>query len=341
MGLLTVLDYATALAVSGATSRQAASAALIEPWAGGNVTVRVLGSGGTLRQVATLGPFTIGTDDARQVLHGARLAFTAYSTGDIERLEYRTGGGTAIFSIDAGGASVNFAGAIRALCPINLDAVAFTPDAGLPVEPLPPPDGPGIVTCDGDSITAGGGLTGGDTYPAQLDALLETSWEVFNVGINGQTCEQMQSTRDDADYYYNPSVGPTVLVCFGGTNDLYFGASATTVQDRIEAYCAASQTVGWKVIVCTLLPRNDFPGTSSIDKATHESRRQTVNAWLRSNWATFADALCDIGGNADIGQDGDEEDLTYYQSDKVHPNATGAGVIASLVAAKIGAAIGA
>jgi lysophospholipase L1-like esterase len=198
------------------------------------------------------------------------------------------------------------------------------------------------IVCDGDSITAGDGLSAGNKYPEQLQAILGNAWQVDNVGVSGQTLDNMQTTRTDVDSLYSGSNAYNVNVCFGGTNDIYFNASAATTETRVQAYCAASRSTGFKVVVCTLLPRGDFPGTSTLPadaETNHETRRLAFNTWLRANWSTFADALCDLAADARLGDDGDEDDTTYYQGDKVHPNSVGAAKIAERVAAAVAMAL--
>jgi lysophospholipase L1-like esterase len=196
-----------------------------------------------------------------------------------------------------------------------------------------------LIVCDGDSVTGGYGLAAGQSYPSQLSALLGVPWVVVNKGVGGQTCAQMESDAStDVDPLYSATNNAdNVLIAFAGTNDIYSNSdtsdAATTTIGRVETYCGNRQAAGWRVLVGTLLPRGDFPGTSTLpaDKETHhEARRQAVNTSLRANWSTYADRLIDFAADTRIGDDGDEDDTTYYLADKVHPNATGAGVLAAL-----------
>lgn len=138
---VSIIDAAARDAFAAATAQQAQCEAIIAAWAGGNVTARVLGAGGVLRQTVTLGPWTIAATIPREVRHGARLAYTTVSTGDIQLIEYRTPGGTLIFTATAGegatAAAVDFAGPIRTLCGVNLSGAAFTAQASLPVTVSP------------------------------------------------------------------------------------------------------------------------------------------------------------------------------------------------------------
>lgn len=134
-----ILDATTRAAVAAATSQQAVCDALVAPWAGGNVTARLFAPDGTtLLRTLTLGPFTISSSDPREVVCAAHLADTHVATGTPGLWVFRSGS-TDIFSIDAGtsGASVNHAGAVKALCTPTLAGVVFTARAELPVLPTP------------------------------------------------------------------------------------------------------------------------------------------------------------------------------------------------------------
>lgn len=138
---VSIVDAATRTAFAAAAFQQTQCEAVIAPWAGGNVTARVLGTGGALRQTVTLGPWTIAPTTPREVRHGARLAYTTVSTGDIQLIEYRTPGGALIFTASAGegatAAAVDFTGPIRSLCGITLTGAVFTANAALPLFGVP------------------------------------------------------------------------------------------------------------------------------------------------------------------------------------------------------------
>ena len=114
-----------------------------------------------------------------------------------------------------------------------------------------------------------------------------------------------------------------VLVWFSGTNDIWGSSdSADTIITSISTACAARKAAGWqKVIVATILPRG--PGNDA-----NETKRQTVNASIRANYATYADGLVDIGNDATIGQATQNSNTTYYNADQIHPSEAGHAIIA-------------
>ncbi len=187
-----------------------------------------------------------------------------------------------------------------------------------------------LIVFDGDSMTFGTGagpvgLAGPSnaTYP-RLAADGITGATVYNFGVGGQTVLAM--TTDAAaqiDVLYDSS-RLSIVAVFGGTNDLVNGAaSAATVYSRIVTYCQARRAAGWKVVVGTILPRS-----SANAGAAFEADRQTVNTSIRTNWATFADALADVGADATIGAAGAETNTAYY-SDAIHPTTLGYEIVAS------------
>ncbi len=84
------------------------------------------------------------------------------------------------------------------------------------------------------------------------------------------------------------------------------------------------------MLIGTVLPR-----TSVGQPADQEGKRQIYNALIRSHWEEFADGLCDFAADSRLGDDGDQNDTTYFNADATHMNTTGYGVIAELVEAAI------
>jgi lysophospholipase L1-like esterase len=192
-----------------------------------------------------------------------------------------------------------------------------------------------LVVCDGDSLTCGGPqvqtpcpIT--QNYPAQLLAALGPAWECYNWGESGETIATMLANGGtNVDPLYDAvSYAKNICVLWGGTNDLDASVSPTTVYNNIKSYCQNRQAAGWKVVVCTILPRSSSSGT-------FESDRQTVNANVRSGYATFADALADVGNDTTIGQAGQNTNQTYYIGDNIHLRPVGYAIVAAAVQAAV------
>jgi lysophospholipase L1-like esterase len=200
------------------------------------------------------------------------------------------------------------------------------------------------VVCDGDSITAGYLLSNPYTqdWPAQTEAALGSAYVFNNFAVSGETVATMTTNAPSTiDPLVSSAYRNNIAVLFGGTNDIYFDAdsddTASTTISRVVAYCQARQAAGWQVVVTTLLPRDDFPGTSTLPatQATHfEARRQAFNTYIRNNWQSFANALADVGNDPNMGQAGDETNATLF-TDGVHPTAAGAAIVAGYMQAAI------
>ncbi len=188
-----------------------------------------------------------------------------------------------------------------------------------------------IYACDGDSLTEGYGLPATDNYPYQLWERLgsNAAYRLVNDGVAYDTLANMVSAAaSNIDTLYIADYTKKICFIWGGTNDIAAGANDATVYDNLVAYCQARRAIGWKVVVLTMLPRIDF-------SAPKEAYRIAFNAAVRTNWASFADAIVDVGGDSRIGDPGDYADTTYYEPTGVHLNKTGYGVVADLAYAAI------
>jgi lysophospholipase L1-like esterase len=61
----------------------------------------------------------------------------------------------------------------------------------------------------------------------------------------------------------------------------------------------------------------------------NDTERQAFNASIRSGWQTFADAVVDVDADPHFGPNFPS---SIYCADQTHPNNTGYGIVAGLVA---------
>ena len=190
-----------------------------------------------------------------------------------------------------------------------------------------------VIVYDGDSITYGSGARDYEDYPSQLMDLLGAHfrYDWFNEAVPGETTEDIISGGAAVDLLYDSNAPSNIVCVMGGTNNgngadtCYI--SADSIYANLVTYCTARQSQGFKVIILTLLPC----GRDNWINYGWEAKRDSVNTELRSNYATFADALCDVGASPLIGDSLDAYNTTYFDSDRVHLNATGYGVMADSV----------
>jgi len=215
------------------------------------------------------------------------------------------------------------------LDPRSAPSIAERPAAE--VRPEEPDLSRGLVVFDGCSLVDDAGVAREDGMPAQVMALLPAGLDMKNLGVGGQTTQMMAAdAAAEVDPLFAASRRRNILVCWEGTNDLILGSAppydARQAYRHLAAYCKARQRAGFRVVICTVLPR----GRSA---AFYEARN-ALNADLRAHWRSFADALADVGANRTIGADGAETDATYYR-DTVHLTAAGYAIVARVVAGAV------
>jgi lysophospholipase L1-like esterase len=207
------------------------------------------------------------------------------------------------------------------IMPLGNDSVAYTKVVGFsPFDLIER-----VLVCEGDSLTAGNHNVVGERYPDIMAASLGTSWGVFNVGAGSQTITTMiTDAAAQVDARFDNGYLSNIVVIWAGINDIVAGESAADLHAEIQTYCAARRAVGWKVVVCTVTPAANCPDAK-------ETVRTDLNTLLRANYETYADALADIGGDADLGDWADRLNTTYYQADATHFTLAGNTKVASII----------
>jgi lysophospholipase L1-like esterase len=189
-----------------------------------------------------------------------------------------------------------------------------------------------LLVYDGDSQTIGsvGPVTPYPTRLATTLADLNTVYRNFALGSQKIT-DLATDAATQIDPLISPSI-PTILTVWAGTNDIMTDAvDAATCHQRLADYCTARRAAGLKVIVCTLVAGNSGLYTNAT--------RNAVNDLIRANYTSYADGLADLAANANIGGDGDENNTTYFNADKLHLTNTGqievAGVVETAIRARL------
>ena len=192
------------------------------------------------------------------------------------------------------------------------------------------------IVFDGDSLTNGTGslpwnnFPNSNDFPSQVVATLDPAGTYYNVGVGGELVATMITNAPTVVDAKLVTGANNIVVFAGGTNDLDSTDNAATTYGRIVTYCQARQAAGWKVVVMTLTPRSDAGVPGDFDTV-----RLSVNTSIRTNWATFANGLADIGADANMGTSGQETNTQYYNGDNVHHSPVGYAVRASYVLAAL------
>jgi lysophospholipase L1-like esterase len=181
--------------------------------------------------------------------------------------------------------------------------------------------GPRIVAV-GDSLTLGSGASTPYTSLITYPTWNGQAFTVSNVGVAGRYLRDMaRLAYANLNPLFANEGGLNIAVVWGGINDLAsLGASPEDTYSRLRAFCGRLRSLGWRVVVCTL-----------VSRVTYDTQRATCNGYVRGNWPLFADALADLGANASIGAAGAHSNTTYFQGDGIHLTDAGLAIVAGLV----------
>lgn len=174
-----------------------------------------------------------------------------------------------------------------------------------------------VVICDGDSLTAGDGLTFVQSYSYQLaDTLGRDNYDVYNLGVGGQTVVDMLADQSTQVLPHYGVWSNHTVVIWGGTNDLSSGATAAATFAVLQSYVTALLAAGFRVKVLTMVKR----GTGGA----LETKRVDYNALINaSGWDVI-----DVGARAEFS---DVTNTTYYQANQTHLTTAGYAIVAGLV----------
>jgi lysophospholipase L1-like esterase len=193
---------------------------------------------------------------------------------------------------------------------------------------------PKQIVCMGNSLVNGNTLANWltEAWPYRLETALAGEYVVWTYGFPSRRTLDLTGIRPiSVDTKVATPFTRNIAIAWEITNDLFLDDDTdTNTYNRYKTLCQDLQAAGFEVIAMTCLPR-----TQTGTPANFETKRLSINQMIRDNLAEFADELVDIGNDVNIGQTGDSNDLTYYNADKVHLNATGHDVVYDAVLAKI------
>jgi lysophospholipase L1-like esterase len=200
----------------------------------------------------------------------------------------------------------------------------------------------------GDSITDGYGITPdqGRTWPELLSRRLHEAGiklSVVNAGLSGNRLLHHGQwarfgdgglARFDRDVLAQPNVSAVIVLI--GINDLGHAqgpgsdgyVSAEDLIDGLSQTAARAHERGLKIYAATLTPfiGTVFEGYYSDEK---ESRRQTINAWIRHQ--TVFDGVIDFDKAVEDSAAPGHLRTAYDVGDHLHPNDAGAAAMAAAI----------
>ncbi len=194
------------------------------------------------------------------------------------------------------------------------------------------------VACVGDSITWGYGISNREhnSYPAQLAARLGTNWVVRNFGVNATTLLH----QGDLPYVRQPAWAqalafkPDVVVIDFGANDSKHPGDGSLDAERAvnnwqyktnfvhdyEEMIAAFRQANPAARIFICLPTPDYPGRWGInDRTIRVEMIPLIRRVAVESGVTVIDLYTALSGRKELFPD------------TVHPDATGAGLMAEAV----------
>jgi len=184
------------------------------------------------------------------------------------------------------------------------------------------------IACVGDSITQGAGAKSGQSYPAQLQALLGDGYKVGNFGVSGRTLLK----KGDFPYWkekkYQDALAmePAIVVIMLGTNDTkpqnwkFEAEFDADYRELVKSFQALKSKP--KVFVCRPVP---VPGTGNYGINEENIQKEIPRV----------DALAKELGCGVIDMHAALEKFPELLPDRVHPNTAGAGEMAKAAAKAI------
>lgn len=174
-----------------------------------------------------------------------------------------------------------------------------------------------VLVCNGNSLTAGSGAPAGSSYPDQLLPLIGGTnyWRAFKLEMSADAASQVDPLMSN--------FSRKLLLAWEITDDITISnATATVAEDNWLGYCTNRLNAGWSLLTFTVIPRKNFTPTM-------QGYANTVNAWMRTNWQTFASGIVDVAADSRLSN---FANTNYFNADGIHLNANGYAVVAELAA---------
>jgi acyl-CoA thioesterase I len=169
------------------------------------------------------------------------------------------------------------------------------------------------IVAFGDSLTAGLGLTAKETYPAQLQSMLDSAgyeYEVVNAGVSGDTSAGGVRRMD---WVLDENVKFVVLEL--GANDILRGLPINLMKENLAKIIESMQSRGITVVLAGMeAPTNSGP---EYRKEVHDAYHSLAERYHTPFIPFFLEGVV--------------QSEKLVQEDLSHPNPEGAKVLATTV----------
>lgn len=194
---------------------------------------------------------------------------------------------------------------------------------------------------DGDSLTYGQGASNfGMSWPSQFRDLFSASAQIttVNLGVPAATIlarDTAAAATYGIDLMKPATTGQRTLIIWAGTNDIAGAVTPANTYTRLVNYVTARKATGlWnRIAVVTAIPRADTSTTTNLFSLNTLIRAGMSGGSLASAGATH---LIDLNTDPAYDADGDYNDTTYYDPDKIHQKDAGYAKIAGIVKKGLG-----
>lgn len=210
--------------------------------------------------------------------------------------------------------------------PLLLVLAGLLASSGIAADALKPVDpsaykAPVRVACIGDSITQGAGTENGKSYPAQLQGLLGTAWQIGNFGVSGRTLLKQGDFPYWKENAYQEALAfkPDVVIIMLGTNDTkpqnwqHEGEFVADYTALVKSFLTLASKP--RVYVCRPCPVPE-PGNYGINEAGVKQEIQRIDKLAAEMKLGVIDMHAALA------------DKPQLLPDRVHPNTEGAGEMA-------------
>lgn len=199
---------------------------------------------------------------------------------------------------------------------------------------------------DGNSKTYGFGSSTGDnsypgfSYPSQL-VLSEggpVTFSFINAGLNGASSEALLASNGPINTYSTNGFSTKLLLIFWEIIDsMIDGDTAQEAIDAQSAYMATYKALGYTIAVLTSSAGQinifdpNAPNGHGVSTNSMEAQRIIANPLMPNYIGIYYDYVVDIGTSPLVGTLESTNNMTYWNTDKLHNNDAGYAIVASLV----------